>query len=333
MRLGCFLFLAASLLAISSVRAEESGNEFQAARLKAAILESQRRLGELEPHQKKIFVEEVVPNAQRFVKNYGATASGLAIDIDLPAIRNYLSFYAPTTLSQADPKILISLGTDSSCKKCTASTAALKRLVTDQFARRGFKAVWLTPEETGEQVTPKGAENRVKSLAKARGIGSYVVLLWRPLATEDIDSAHADEQRFFVNLSLSFPGGIEQTTRLELLENDSFEQGTSKLMTEAFANLGARETAIAGLAPAASGNQELYFELSGFKDFAQYAKLKEDLQAKLTPERLLLEVRKVSKGSATWAVRTDRSADEVRAKLGELNLAPGVTLNLNGGSK
>jgi hypothetical protein len=334
-RFSLILLLAAVASPGARAATNDTGSEFQSTRLKTAIQESQRRLGELEPYQKQIFNEDVVPNAQRFVKNFGATGSGLAIDIDLPAIRNFLAFYGPKTLGLADPKILAAVSTDPSCEKCAASLPALKKMASEQLARRGFKPAWLTPAETGEVTAPKGVEHRVKTLTASKGVPSYFLLQWRPAFPEDIDSAHADEKRFFVKLAMAFPGGVEQGGTLELLENDSFERAASKLITEAFTNLGARETAIAQALPAeAAGEEEIHFELSGLKDFAQYQKVKTDLQARLASERLFLEERRVSRGLATLAARTTRSADEIREKLGDLGaIAPGVTIQVNGGSK
>src|SRR4051794_9867340 len=76
--------------------ATSDGADAVSTQLKSAVTASASKLGELEPWQKRIFSEEVVPQYQRFVRDYRSSGtSGVTAEIDLESLRQYLRFYAP----------------------------------------------------------------------------------------------------------------------------------------------------------------------------------------------------------------------------------------------
>ena len=115
--------------------------------LKVAVMNSQSQLGQLDPGQKRIFDEEVVPQYPLFVRDYKRVGQTVTAEVDLDGIRNTIRFSAQKSLNQPSPKILLYLDANPSCPKCMEDAASVKRSMQLRVERRGFTPVWLAPEE------------------------------------------------------------------------------------------------------------------------------------------------------------------------------------------
>jgi hypothetical protein len=79
------------------------------------------------------------------------------------------------------------------------------------------------------------------------------------------------------------------------------------MLTQAYVELGAK----AQISGAGAMKQEMQITATGFTDFQQYNQLKNALQAKLK-DIASVEERKISRGKAVFAVKTNRSLDDVK---------------------
>jgi hypothetical protein len=275
-------------------------------KLKAALTEAQSRLGELEPWQKKIFDEEVVPQYQRFIRNYrasqthsGSAEGNLAVEIDFETLKNYLKFHAPSVMGEKDSPLLISLRPGKDCEKCLAAEPVIRQLVVARVTRRGFKPVFVTPE---------GAVEKSK-------LAGSLVLTWGLAAAEDVDSVHADEKNYEIHSVLEVQGSEKSEGKMELLDMDPFETATARLLSDAFTELGERLSQ-EGSADTVDGKPEVLLQVTGFRDFAQLTSWKAQLQAKLPA--LLVEDRSISRLQVTLAVVGEGRIGEVRRLAGEI---------------
>lgn len=309
--------------------------------LKSQVQENLKKMGELEPWQKTIYADEVVPQYNRFIRDYRQAASGVVADIDQEALKKYLAFYAPRTLKQGNEKsgakIVAVVKPEASCVKCIGSAPVIRKLVKARLERRGFAPIFVSDEELGEQ---KGSfpdlQQRAATLAEQKGALGTLVVFWQVPPSDSIDSAHADEEHYRILSSIQVreaagAAGSGKAARefkhqglMELMANDPFDTAAARLLTDAFTELGAK--ALAADAPTAvaedSEGPELSIQLAGFKDFAQYTRAKAALEAKLQ-DAGLLEERRIARGLVVFGIRTRKSADELKPKLAGLSLDPG----------
>jgi hypothetical protein len=313
-------------------------------KLKAALAESQSRLGALEPWQKKIFDEEAIPQYQRFVRNYrsaqthsGSAVSNLEVDIDMESLKNYLRFYGPksTGRTEADTTVLMYLRSDDSCEKCVAAGPGIRKLAAARVLRRGLKPVWVDADDVAsvagaEELKGKALDEKVAAMAAERNAAASLVMQWAPAPVDDIDTAHADEKRFIVTSNLQVRGlagtgkqpadaqaVAKAESKAEILEVDSFETSAAKILSDAFTDIGAQaqkfELAQASKALQTGDQAEIDLEVRGVSEFAQLAQLKAQVQAKLAGATV--EERKIARGHAVLAITGEKSADAIRVKL------------------
>lgn len=335
----CILQVAQSLAAgpvraakpVPATQAPASNAEFQNVRVRAAVTDAQKRLGDLEPFQKRMFEDEVLPQAGLFVRNTQSTAQGLNVDVDVDAIRAYLSFYGPRSLGVDDPKNplagLALLSTAPDCTKCMDSLPLLRKQVASRFEHRGMKTIFASDEDLPPAL--KDAKSAARSLegfageaARAKGAAASLTLVWKPLVSDEIDSAHGDERHYVVSVVIDVPKIGHAETQAEIMDEDSFEVTVARLLTEAWTRVGTAKASSA--APRAEGQREVLIELKGVKDYAHYLKLKESLQAKVAEklgEAVTLEDRVIARGLLVVAARTNKPAEETREKLADLKLA------------
>lgn len=324
------------------------------AQLKAAVLDSQKNLGELEPWQKTIFTEEAVPQYQRFIKDYRASTEGVKEDVDLESLKSYLAFYAPKFRSKLEPasapstsaaatselKIWVLLKGDRQCKKCVQSTANIKHLAKSRLGRRGLTPIWGELTEAKPSVpdlsrdlsrdTAK-TESQSAVEAKKKGAVGTLVIQWFLAPVDDADSAHADENRYIIRAFLQVGGVTLEARHQEILDNDSFESSEARLLTELFTELGSKfrtdSSALAaredpGILPAAvSGSEEISVEVSGIRDFTQYQRVKANLQDQLK-SIATVEDRKFSREKIGFAVFSTQGKDEVEKLVDGSSLDP-----------
>ena len=346
---------AAPVASASATPSSAVPEDMVSRKLKAALGESEMKLGELEVWQKRIFEEEAVPQYQRFIRNYrsaqthsGSAISNLEVDIDMDSLKNYLKFYAPKTLGRDEKNAtaLMYLRADSNCEKCVAAGPGIRKLAQNRVERRGLTAVWLTAEDVGvgadgAELQGKALDDKVAELAQSRNAAASLVMQWGPAPADDVDTAHADEKHFILH-SLILARGLAGTGRLapskqmvatatgsvDLLEVDPFEAAAAKLFSDAFVELGAQaaQAELALLAKGAAGgaDDEIDIDVSGIRDFEQLGRLKAQIQAKLPTAGL--EERKISRGRAVLAVTGEKAGpDAVRTQLAGLPLDPAGT--------
>ena len=115
--------------------------------LKAAIQDAQVKFPGLTDWQKALYANEVVPQYQRFIRDYRPAATGLSVEIDFDSLKHYLSFYAPKTLRQQSPRVLLWANPEATCARCVESSAEILKLVQARVENRGFTPVWLKTQE------------------------------------------------------------------------------------------------------------------------------------------------------------------------------------------
>jgi hypothetical protein len=288
----------------SAPSAAPAGAEDTDAQLRRAVSESEKQFGTLDPQQKKIFDEEVVPQYSFFVKDYSQVAGKMSVQVDVDAIKNYLGFSAAKNIPTGTTQLLLYLKADPHCPKCIEASTAVKKTMQARAERRGFVPVWITPEEL---VDTKPAE-----LAEKRNASGALAVELKPAPMDDVDSAHADEKRFVNSCSFDIRGVLHYEDQSEIYDTDSFEQTSAKLLTQAFVQLGTKAMATGA---SAAASQEMQIQISGITGFAGYTQLKAQIQNRLK-DMGVVEERKISRGHAVLAIKTGHSLDELKQALG-----------------
>lgn len=298
--------------------------------LKAAVANSVSRLGVLDVNKRKIFDAEVVPNYQRFIRNYQQGAQGLNVDIDLDTIRNYLRFYAPLVMKRPkgkdsakeaakealkDPakefKALVYLKPDLSCEKCISSMQEIKRLAKERLEARGFSVVFLTAEDIKDpRAVEQALDEKVQEQFARQQASAALCIQWRLTPEEEIDSVHADEKHYHIHSLLLVRDFPRMEGKLDLLDTDRFDVSAQRLLTDQLAELGA-QTVLAQAEQIDSGKEEITVTLSGVKDYSGLAEAKILLQSKMGTSGLI-EERKISAERVVFAIKTPRTLPEVK---------------------
>lgn len=287
-----------------------------ATKLQNAIAESQKQLGTLQPWEEKIFLEEVVPQYQRFIRDYRAVGAGLNVDVDIEGIKAYLKFYAPKALKRENAPLLIALKPDASCVPCTAALEGVKKLAGERMVRRGFVPVFLTSEELA-RVTDD--EKLVQAVAQRQAVGSLLIA-WGNAPVED--EAHADEGKFLVRSVLSLRDIPRSEGRMEIFPTESFERPVRLLLTDFLNELGTRSFDRARDSAIEEEKDGYAVEVSGIREFAQYQALKNAVFA-LVPDGMSIDERKVSRGKVVFSVLTAKPIEEVKVHFSTVKMEKG----------
>lgn len=320
------------------------------AQLKAAIVDSQKNLGPLESWQKTIFSDEVVPQFQRFIRDYSSSQDGLRIEVDYKSLRQYLLFYAPKSLSDLEKvgaktevklgdkrKILVLLKPESSCEKCMASVPEMTKLVQTRLERRGLAPVWMNigdlPPQAQQPLQIEEVLNSRVSTVNSNGslngnskalVGSLLIY-WAPAPVDDLDTAHADDKRFVLKSSLQLKGTFQIKRDKEILDNETFEVAQARLLTDIFTDLGSKiesEQAMLAQGVADTGREEVLIEITGIRDFAQFIRIKNILQTQLK-DISSVEDRKFNKTQVTFSVQTKKGSTDIQKQVTGISLDPG----------
>jgi hypothetical protein len=283
----------------SAPAATQNLSEDVNAQLKKAVVESQPQLGTLDLAKQKIFDEEIVPAYALFIKDYHQQGALVLAEVDIDSIKNYLSFSASKDLTLGSSQLLLLLNVDSRCLKCTNAAPTVKKLMIDRATSHGFVPAWITPDEL--------LDSKPSELAQKRNAAGAMEVTLKPAPMDDVDSAHADEKQYIAKFSFDVRGIDHYEDQSELFDTDSFEQISTKMLTQAYVELGAK----AQISGASAMKQEMQITVTGFSDFQQYSQLKNSLQAKLK-DIASVEERKISRGKAVFAVKTNRSLDDVK---------------------
>lgn len=343
-----WLFVAIATLAFrahESVSNERAPAAAESASVQATLRSSvadakEKQLGALEPWQKSLFDNEVVPQYQRFIRDYRPTVAGLMVDVDHEAIRKYLMFHTKRSLNRADSPILVVARAEKGCAKCVAGEEGVRKLVKERLERRGFSVQFVELEQLGAP----GAANQVieakaAEMARERDTAGVMTVLFGPAPIDTIDAAHADEKRFRIRTKLmvwkrkeGLKASAEPVTtaptheaksefaveeQLDVLEADPLEPAVTRLLSDSMTGLASKIAADTGVnAP------EFEVEVVGIKDYKQFVALKAQLEAALASAGPV-EERMVSRGHAVFAVRTEQGADDLKAMLSRGSFAPG----------
>lgn len=275
--------------------------------LKNNVIASQTRLGALEPWQKRIFDDEIVPQYQRFIRDYKPSSEGVTVEVDMDGMKKYIAFFAPKALGVDKPSLAVVVEGAQGCAKCIEGLSAYKRIARARLERRGFSVV--------DEKTP----------ARLRGspVGE-LQLRSREMAPEELDSAHAGERHFEVTLKFKVEaagfGGFKRDDRSELMEEDGVENAAARLLTDALVELGARVLA-ASASNAGGARDGLLLTLVGFKNNEQYEKARTkiaDLAGGTVVERTM------ARGQAVLALRGARASKDLRSALANVQLGFGT---------
>lgn len=271
--------------------------------LKSQVMGSSVKLPGMDPSQKRIFDEEVVPAYALFIRDFKRVGEIVEAAIDLDGIKNLIRFSAQKSLNQPQAKILLSINAGKDCEKCMIDAPDIRKQMQLRAERRGLTPVWVSaPELVGTTLSDLGV---------ARKAVGYLQVDLIPAPEESVDSAHADEKKFISSVKLEVRGICSYEDRVELFDTDSFETETQKLLTHAWTELGAKAD-LAGVAAAAK--DDLLIEVVHIADFKQFSLLKALLQSRLKGLALVDE-RKMTRGIALFALKTKKSMDEVKAVL------------------
>ncbi|MEO5970472.1 MAG: hypothetical protein ABIQ95_11145 [Bdellovibrionia bacterium] len=303
--------------------------------LKSALLEAQKSLGVLEPWQKTLYMNDVLPQYQKFIKDY--SRSGLAMNsptdsasrgthgvkavIDEESLKRFLLFYGPKVLKKKDTRVLILLRPHPTCQRCLESLNVISDLVQAQMWRRGMTPNLMSTDELKLPATEVEIQDQVVAMAKEKGADASVVVQWGPAPVDDIDTAHADELRFVLRSFLKVGDFSPILKEREVVGNDSFLVSEASLLVDLFTNLGAtlekEQTKVND-----AGKAEVLIEVTGIKGFAQFTRVKSQIQT-ILKESSTIEERKLSLGQASFAIYSSRSSEELKSLFLNADLDPG----------
>jgi hypothetical protein len=269
------------------------------AQLKKAVVESDKQVGVMDPAKQKMFDEEIVPQYALFIKDYHQQGALVQAQVDVDSIKNYLNFNAAKDLTIGTPQLLMILTVDPHCSKCTAAGPIVRKMMIDRAASHGLVPAWITPDEL--------LDSKPSELAQKRNAAGAMEVTLKPAPMDDVDSAHADEKHYIAKFVFDIRGIDHYEDQSDLFETDSFEVVSTKMLTQAYVELGAKSL----LTGAGAMKQEMQITLTGFSDFQQFSQLKTSLQNKLK-DVATVEERKMSRGKAVFAIKTNHTLDEVK---------------------
>lgn len=285
--------------------------------LQNVLLKSQESLGSLQLWQKTLFSEEVLPFSSRFVRDYRVAADGVKAQVDSEVLKKFLTFYAPDALKIKNPQILVLLKPDLSCEKCIESLTSLKQIVDGRLSRRGFNPIWLNPNEISID-SQSSLDAKMKEISKSKNASGELVLEWSELPPDDSDTAHADEKHFLIRSSLRIGDKIIPPQQKEILDTEKFETIGVNQLTELFIELGTRCDELKSQADL-KNQEEILIEVKGVKNFSHYQFIRNAIQSQLK-EVSSLNDRKFSRGKVSFAIKTTKSAEEIKQQLNGIQL-------------
>ena len=299
--------------ALGEARAEGNAPAAINAQLRAAVSGAISQLGTLDPSQKKIFEEEIVPNHQRFIRDYRPSEKGVSVEVDLESMKNYLYFSASKSLQGQDSRGLLFVWAEPECAKCTAAANDIRQLLKSRIEHRGLKPVWLSVQDVGDPKNlTKPMGDKLTELIKARGAGAAVAMVLKGVPVEELDAAHADEAHYRIQSWLQVGPMSRHEGTLELISTEDFEPAGLRLLTDALTEVGAKLALAEQFGGTTRG--EILVEATGVQDYAQAQRLKAKLLGTLKDAQNI-EERKISKGKVVFAVTTSKSSDDVKRSI------------------
>ena len=320
MRILLALLLAVNLMAASRIMAAPPAaakplsamqKEELQEQLKSSVSEAQTKLGVVEPWQKKIFDEEVLVDYTRFIKGYRSVGNVTTVDVDNDSLKKYLTFYSPKYYGKPGLKALVFVSADTQCAKCQASLTLIRKAIKARLERRGLVVVFMT--------TPLAQPLLLAAeLEKVKDAIGVIQIKAKQVGDED----HPDEERYSLAVQMAFAGPqepgkpdgkeIKTEKQLDVLKNDSFETAASRLFIDSVTDLGSQSTVVE-----ITTDEEILLIFTGVKDFPKVIQIKTALNETLSGSGIA-EERMISRDQVILAVRTKKSADEIKKLLNGL---------------
>lgn len=308
----------------------QTGGSYVQVKLQKALADLAGQIPDIEPWQTRLLNEEILPQAQRFVRDYRATPQGnLTVDVDFESVKNYLKFFAPKSLKKENPAFLALVRAEEGCAKCEEARPALRKLAQERIERRGAVPVFLGADEVDAKLSGKALDDRLAQLVADKKASGSLLLHAYKAPFDDVDTAHADEIRYVARAALVVKDVSKHEGQLELFEAGSFEKNSERLLTDFFADLGTKldKAVLAGMGAEKQEREGIPLEVSGFRNFQQYSQLKEKIQA-LATDGLLVEERKVARGRVVFSVFTDKPVEEIQKLLRRIEMPRGSALRM-----
>ena len=154
-----------------------------------SVLAARARLGELQPWQQQLFSGEVLPQAEKFIREYRRQGAGFRVEVDEGLLRDYLAYFAPASLGVEDPQFLVRVEAEPGCISCGEALPSLRQVPYSSLAASSrlpdtrWSARDGAPPSTPKRSGPRHARHRPTSCVRP---GS-------PSRTAGRSATHADE--------------------------------------------------------------------------------------------------------------------------------------------
>ena len=300
---------------IVTSRAEAAMSQLEV-RLQGKVREYFSQLTDLEPWQRRLFSEEVLPQYQRYIKNYQEGAGKLDAEVDLEKIRRSIAFYGPSFFGVLDPKVLSWVVAKPGCDKCTGAASNVMQTWKLRTQRRNLAALWMKSADI--QVDPEADEDTPEQaweqrlLDQARKVGAQAVMLIVLTPNPDHDGDHLMKLVFRTTAEKK---PIRKTANIELMGADSFEDVFGRAVSDVFQDLGAPDVKTAVAAASDSAGQDGFrVEITGIKQFDQLQKAKRYLQGVAGPGGICVE-RKMARGHVLFVIQSVIPANQLEQKI------------------
>ncbi len=280
--------------------------------LKNAILNVQSQLGNIEPWQKKVFMDDVLPLYQRFIRDYRPSNNGLLVDVDRESIRRYIKYHPAKT----DPRAMILLKVDPSCKKCVSSTEEVQAWIKDSMERREFVLSWVTPKDIASVATlGKEVDEKLISYAESKNIPVALSVQMRTAPIDNIDTAHADEEHYQFSTFLYIKDLTRSEGQMDLLSSDSFKLTAQRLLADALTDAGTKQE-VKDQMQTGQEVDEILVEVTGIRSVATFSKLKKFMSERFKDvPSTLVEQRSASKTKVVFAISSQQTLDVIVGNL------------------
>jgi hypothetical protein len=290
--------------------------------LKSSILNVQSQLGNLEPWQKKVFLDDVLPLYQRFIKDYRPSSNGpgLLVDVDRESIRRFLKYHP----NKNNPRAMALMKVDPACNKCVTSAEEIQKSYQASLERRDFVVTWITSKDLGTSVTTgKELDEKLVNFAEAKGVPVVVSVQLRVAPIDNIDTAHADEEHYQVSTFLYVKDLVKTDGHVELMSSDSFRIPSLRLLADVMTEAGSK-VEVKEQTQEAAEIDEILLQINGVRSIAEFSKLKKFISNKFKDlPSTVVEQRSVSKNQAVFAILSRQPLEAVLSNLkGVYNIDP-----------
>lgn len=266
--------------------------------------------------QDEVFLDEVIPNAERFMR-------GSSVDVE--RLKRFLSFHAKTSSQTADSRLVLYYRVDPECDRCKLIQSKVRPVIIGAIGRRGFRPVFLAADDIYEKgLEGRALDDRVWEEARRRNYAGALVAQFSK-ATQGSPGEIASRIVVRTNLMLR-----DQTQRsaaqTELAEDQAPESQVARNLFDAFLDFGSKTLVAQQIKEAQAKGEEIALVVQGVDQYADYQKLKVGLEGRLK-EIGTLEERKFAKGRVIFGIRSPKSAVEIRTILAGTSLEAGLKLS------